>query len=172
MPEEVKKIITKRNKKYLVVILIVICIFAAGLFWINSLRGSKDSSSVQVCYINPSLEVKNVQVGQLDLSSEIAASSDDQQQGLSDRDCLGDDRAMLFPYGIPGDYCYWMKDMRFSIDMVWLDNEKRVITIKHDAKPETYPNSFCPERPAQYVIEVNSGVAKANNWQTGTQFSF
>lgn len=94
------------------------------------------------------------------------------QQGLSDRDSLPRSSGMLFVFESPQDACFWMKDMRFSIDMVWIDSNKRVVKIMEDVSPETYPESFCPESPAQYVLEVNSGDAKRNNITVGSRLDF
>jgi len=107
------------------------------------------------------------------LQAEVAKEYADKQIGLSDHDCLKAGTAMLFPYDSPGEYCYWMKDMNFAIDMVWLDSNKKIITIISNVKPESYPEkSFCPSSPAQYVVEVNAGLSKQLGWDINTQFSF
>lgn len=79
---------------------------------------------------------------------------------------------MLFTYELSGDYCYWMKDMKFDIDMIWLDEDKTIVTVKDNVSPDTYPQSFCPDRPASFVIELAAGMAAKYDWQVGTQLSF
>lgn len=113
-----------------------------------------------------------LQVGEDKLVAEVTSNDWEKLQGLSDRPCLKDGTAMLFPYTQPGNLCFWMKDMQFPIDMVWLDANKQVVTVKANAMPDSYPQSFCPSRPAQYVVEVNAGLADALGWKVGTQFNF
>ena len=49
--------------------------------------------------------------------------------------------------------------MNFNIDMIWLDSDKRVVSIEEDVSPDTYPDKFCPDTPAKYVLEINSGLS-------------
>lgn len=94
------------------------------------------------------------------------------EQGLSGRTNLPDNEAMLFVFEKPGLYCFWMKGMRFPIDMVWLDSDKRVIMIKENVQPESYPENFCPDSAAQYVVEVNAGVAEQAKMTQGSRLQF
>ena len=90
---------------------------------------------------------------------ERAITEEQKQKGLSGRDNIGDNNVMLFVYDNPGQRCIWMKDMKFSIDVVWLDGAKRIIAIEHDVKPDTYPKNFCQDN-AQYMLEFAAGTAK------------
>ncbi len=90
---------------------------------------------------------------------EIADSPKEREHGLSDRRSLADTAGLLFVFDRAGKQCFWMKDMRFSIDMIWLDGDKKILKIERGVSPATYPQTFCPPQPAQYVIEVNDGVA-------------
>lgn len=92
---------------------------------------------------------------------EVVDTAELQQLGLSGRQDLGDNSGMLFVFDDSSiERCFWMKDMNFAIDMVWLDSDKKVVHIENDVAPETYPNSFCPDQPAKYVLEVNAGRAE------------
>lgn len=94
-------------------------------------------------------------------------------QGLSGHDRLPNNRAMLFEFKKMGNHCMWMKDMRFSIDMIWLSPEKYVDHIEYDVSPQTYPKSFCsPEDDSAYVIEMAAGQAKASGIKVGDAVSF
>lgn len=129
--------------------------------------------STSECYINPDLQTKWVGEGNNYVEAEIVTTPKDMQKGLSDRDCLASDKAMLFSYNEASlNYCFWMKDMNFPIDMIWLSSDGIVVTIKESVSPDTYPNqSFCPDTPAQHVLEVSSGRAKEFGWSVGTQLS-
>ncbi len=82
------------------------------------------------------------------------------QKGLSARDSIGARDTMLFVFDNPAQRCFWMKDMKFSIDMVWLDAAKQIVAIEHNVSPNTYPQNFCHDN-AQYVLEFAAGTAKA-----------
>jgi uncharacterized membrane protein (UPF0127 family) len=62
-----------------------------------------------------------------------------------------------------------MKDMLFSIDMVWLSSEGRVVYVKEHATPESYPQTFVNVVPAQYVLEIGDGMAEKYGLYLGTK---
>ena len=81
------------------------------------------------------------------------------QKGLSGRGCIPEDSAMEFVFDKPAKYCFWMKEMNFSIDIVWLDEKGVVNYILRNVSPESYPTSFCPEDDGRYVLEFKAGTA-------------
>lgn len=91
-------------------------------------------------------------------------------QGLSGRSDLPSDRAVLFDFTETATRCFWMKDMRFAIDMVWLDADKKVVAVEHEVAPESYPNEYCHE--GQYVVEWNAGMARQLGVSKGTALTF
>lgn len=91
---------------------------------------------------------------------ERADTNEKRLKGLSDRDNLPQDQAMLFLFDTPMEQCMWMKDMRFVVDMIWLNENKEVIKIEPNVAPETYPKSFCAEN-TKYVIEINADLANS-----------
>jgi uncharacterized membrane protein (UPF0127 family) len=78
---------------------------------------------------------------------------------------------MLFVFDVIESQCMWMKDMKISNDMIWLDETKKVIKIQENVAPETYPNAFCSEKPAKYVIELNAGQVKRSKLELGSTIS-
>jgi uncharacterized protein len=95
-----------------------------------------------------------------------------QQKGLGGRASLDDNQAMLFAFQDNEEHFFWMKDMLFSIDMVWLDEYKKVIHIEKRVAPETYPSSFGPNAPSRYVLEFDAGVTENINLKIGDSVSF
>ena len=68
-----------------------------------------------------------------------------------------------------------MKDMNFSIDMIWISENMKVVYIKKNARPESYPESYGPEgndKPAKYILEINSGFSEKNNLKIGDSVLF
>lgn len=91
------------------------------------------------------------------LEVTLAVSDSEKMAGLGGQRFIDDNSAMLFVFEKPGYPAIWMKDMFFAIDVVWLDSEFRIIDIKSDLSPATYPKSFEPGLPASYVLETNAG---------------
>jgi uncharacterized membrane protein (UPF0127 family) len=96
---------------------------------------------------------------------ELAKTVATQEKGLGDRDTMPSDHGMLFVYKKPAQLCFWMKGMRFPLDMLWLDGNKRVVHIEQNVAPNTYPKDFCAL--AQYVLELNTGQVKKSNIKVG-----
>lgn len=116
--------------------------------------------------------VKMVELGSKHLYAEYAITELAREQGLSGRANLPRDHAMVFVFGHPDSYCFWMKDMRFGLDMLWLDERKRVIMVQHNVQPDTYPQTFCPRKPAYYVLEVGAGIARESGVVEGDTVKF
>lgn len=93
-------------------------------------------------------------------------------QGLSGRDGLANNQAMLFVFEKPANECFWMKDMKFAIDMVFVGTDKKIMTMHENVTPKTYPKSFCSGSPAQYVLEFPAGTASRNGLELGQQLQF
>jgi uncharacterized membrane protein (UPF0127 family) len=94
------------------------------------------------------------------------------EKGLSGWSSLAANSGMLFSYTNSDIRCFWMKDMQFSLDMIWVNAGKQVVHIQPDVSPGTYPQQFCPNQPAQYVIELNAGVAVAAGIRDGQTLRF
>ena len=101
------------------------------------------------------------------LQLDVAQSPEKKRRGLSDRRTLAADEGMLFLYERPGRYGFWMKDMNFPIDIIWLDKDNRVVGLKREAQPESFPETFRPKKSAKKVIEVVSGFTKTENINLG-----
>jgi uncharacterized membrane protein (UPF0127 family) len=101
---------------------------------------------------------------------KIANNTAERAKGLGGRDHLDEGSGMLFVFSETGKRCFWMKDMRFSIDMLWVDGTKKLTHIEHSVAPETYPNPFCAD--GRYVIELPAGVAAHNHLQAGDTITF
>ena len=62
----------------------------------------------------------------------------------------------------------WMKDMKFPLDLVWLDSSKKVVYIVKNAPPETPTKTvYVPKDPALYVIELPAGSVQKAGIKTG-----
>ena len=94
------------------------------------------------------------------LHLEIVSTASAQERGLGGRSSLGQNEAMLFEFSSDETHCFWMKDMRFPIDMLWIDAEHRVVHIERAVAPNTYPKAFCPDSPSTAVLETNANISR------------
>lgn len=106
------------------------------------------------------------------LTVEIADEPHEQTQGLSGRNNLDDNKGMLFIFASPLVPSFWMKDMRFALDMLWLDASGTIIGIEKNVSPDMFPTTFSPLSPVKYVLEVNAGWSDRNNIKIGNIMSF
>ncbi len=96
-------------------------------------------------------------VHEIPITVEMATTDASREKGLSERTSLPEGTGMIFTFGAPGRWGIWMKDMRFHIDIVWLDRKGKVITVEKNVAPETYPKIFVPESDAWYALELPAG---------------
>lgn len=101
------------------------------------------------------------------LTFEIADSNEERTRGLSGRTSVPED-GLLFVFPEAGRPGFWMKDMQFAIDIIWLLDTGEIVGIEHSVSPDTYPQLFYPSVPVRYVLEVPAGTAVAKKWEIGS----
>lgn len=90
--------------------------------------------------------------------AELATSSASRELGLSGRQSLPKETGLLFVFEVENFHGFWMKDMKFPIDIFWFDKSFKLIDKRLSVDPSTYPNVFYPKLKAMYVLETNVGV--------------
>lgn len=110
-------------------------------------------------------------VGQVPVFVTKAETKELQEKGLSFRPSLPDGEGMLFVFPTPGNYGFWMKDMLFSIDILWFSGDNVLVDITPQITPDTYPQVFTPSEPIRYVLEVPAGFVERKNIKIGDQLS-
>ncbi|MDQ2932930.1 MAG: DUF192 domain-containing protein, partial [bacterium] len=85
---------------------------------------------------------------------QIAKTPSTRELGLSGRAGLEADEGLLFMFPTAGSHGFWMKDMNFPIDIVWIDSSKRVVGVTENVSPDSYPQTFLPPQKVQYVLEL------------------
>jgi len=110
-----------------------------------------------------------LKVGDKELSVEISDTNAMRAQGLSGRISLEENSGMLFLFEKSEVQGFWMKDMFFSIDIIWIDENWTVLSVESDARPESYPNIFYSSAPVKYVLELNAGDALRLGIDTGSK---
>lgn len=155
----------KRRRQLLLILIVLLVVIFGGVatykLWSHSEAAPKQVSAT--C---------DLEVGNECFTLEIANTGATRTQGLSGRRNLPANQAMLFVFDQPANECFWMKDMNFPIDIVWLNASKQVVHVVSDASPSSYPGNFCPDEKAQYVLEFNAGVAAELGLADGQQLQF
>lgn len=103
------------------------------------------------------IENSRLKIGDKSISVEVADDDFERAKGLSGRTSLKDGHGLLFIFPKKGLHGFWMKDMRFPIDIIWLDDELKIVEIARNIDPATFPQTFYPPIPIKYVVETNPG---------------
>ncbi len=111
---------------------------------------------------------KILKIGDSAIVVEIADTEEKRNLGLSGRASLESDHGLLFIFELPGEYGFWMKEMNFPIDIVWIDESWRVVSVEREVDPKTYPQIFYPPRAIKYVLEVPAGTTLAQGIDIGS----
>lgn len=92
---------------------------------------------------------------------EIATDDASRTHGLMDRTSMPADHGMLFVFPDDAARTFWMKDTLIPLDMLFLDADRRVVTVRVNARPCTADpcTLYSSTEPARYVLELNAGVA-------------
>jgi uncharacterized membrane protein (UPF0127 family) len=114
---------------------------------------------------------REVKLGSNSIKADLANTPALREKGLSGRAELGKDEGMLFVFDKPGYYGFWMKDMNFPIDIVWINENKEVVDLSERLSPDTYPDIFYPHEEVKYVLELPAGYIEAHNISIGDKFS-
>jgi len=116
----------------------------------------------------------NVTVNGFAIVADIASTGDQRSKGLAVKDHLQEHEGMLFVFSKPNEYQFWMYNMKFPIDIMWLDSDRKVVHIEHNLEPcgpESCP-TYKPDENALYVLETVAGFAEKHRVTEGTAIEF
>jgi uncharacterized membrane protein (UPF0127 family) len=119
-----------------------------------------------------------VRIGRLVVTAELARTPEERTQGLSGRSALPDDAGMLFVFPNEQQPTFWMKDMRFPLDVVWISGDKHVVAVTEQIPPPApgTPDGalplYSPTAPVLYTLEVNGGLVKQLGIHAGDPVAF
>jgi len=120
-----------------------------------------DNYSQKACFKNTCIKVEVVE-GPIQL-----------EQGLMFRESMKEDEGMLFILPEEKFTKFWMRNMRFALDIIWMDKEKVVFQISENVPPCQGPcPDIIPSQKTKYVLEVNSGFSKRHQLKIGEKVEF
>lgn len=144
------------KKTVLVVILIILLLFVYEVLVSTT---ENETAKIGVSSI-PGGERAVVYINGEDFIARVVDDDEERARGLSGLEFLPDDDVMLFIFDSPGRHGIWMKEMRFSIDIIWLDEDFIVVSLEENVSPDSFPMVFYPSSDSLYVVELNSGVTE------------
>ena len=111
------------------------------------------------------------------IKAEIADTPLKRSVGLMYRDHLKKDHGMLFFFSQPQAWTFWMKNTKIALDLIWIDDKKRVTHIERHVPICTKSDDSCPQyRPnsddAVYVLEIAGGTVDGYKIEKGTKLQF
>ncbi|MEK7614255.1 MAG: DUF192 domain-containing protein [Patescibacteria group bacterium] len=106
-------------------------------------------------------------VSGITIYAEIADTPKEREAGLSGHLALAENEGLVFVFETPTKPKFWMKDMSFPIDIIWINQSGKVIFITERAEPESYPLTFSPPDPVKYVLEVPAGFVEKKDVEIG-----
>lgn len=113
---------------------------------------------ISIARIIPCIPTRVIEVGSKSIPVCIASTTHQQTQGLSSSYYLPKDWGMLFVFDDYSHHRFWMKDMRYDIDILWLDDDYSVTEAARNASPDTYPGLYSPVYANRFVLETRPGL--------------
>ena len=114
-----------------------------------------------------------IRMGSGVFSARVVDTAQTREKGLSGISKLSPNEALLMVFDTDDKWGIWMKDMKVSIDIIWLNSKKEVIYVVKNAAPElSTTKTFTPNDPARYVIEIAAGGVSKNNIRIGEKALF
>ena len=109
------------------------------------------------------------QIGNMTYQLEVAETLEQKGQGLSGRKSMAKDKGMIFVFPKTSYHAFWMKDMHFALDFIWLEGS-RVVDITENVMMKA--DSFSGRKMHNKVIELNAGQVKAAQVKIGDSVYF
>ncbi|MFZ5845697.1 MAG: DUF192 domain-containing protein [Patescibacteria group bacterium] len=142
-------------KKLLLIAAVVLSVFALWYYWHNPLT-AKVKIKDQIFLV------------------EVAVTAKERERGLSGRTTLAPNRGMLFVFASPGVYHFWMREMRFPLDFIWI-KDQTVVDLSENIPSPTggeKPVELAPRQPVDKVLEVNAGEVTKYGITVGDKVDF
>jgi len=156
----------------LVLVIVVFIIFGRGFSTGQFItQTATDSAQTQ--------KKESTQVTSKDLTIQVKIADEpkEHQTGLADFSSLPLGEGMLFVFDKSASYVFWMKNVEFAIDIIWIDENKKIVDIASNVPPEPDKGEkeltrYKPKSDAKYVLEINAGISALHNLQIGDQVAF
>lgn len=157
----------------LVIVVVGLLVFGGGFSTGVFLKQNESTGGA----LSESKENTNITIKDLTIIAKIADTTDKRKEGLAEKDSIPLQEGMLFVFAESDKYGIWMKNMKFAIDIIWIDENKNIIDIARDIPPELDKKDedltiYKPKGEAKYILEINAGISNLHNLQIEDQVEF
>lgn len=104
----------------------------------------------------------------ISIAVRVADTDKERHDGLSGFISLPEGQGMLFSFPQVGIYPFWMKGMKFPLDILWIDSNGVIVDEIIAMDPSSYPESYTPKAPAQFVLELPANTARRDGFVVGS----
>lgn len=149
-------------KKYHKFLILIILFFIASVLFLLSHKPVLAPENLSA------YKTEEIKINGKIINVEVADTPEKQTKGLSDRQSLAENSGMLFVFSEQDYHAFWMKDMNFSLDFIWISGNE-ITEITKNVRPEDYqlPKTLMPKDKFDKVLEVNADVADRLNIKAG-----
>ena len=117
--------------------------------------------------------LKKVCIKDVCIRAELATTDKARRRGLMFRKSMAEDKGMLFIFEQEFLAGFWMKNVRFPLDIIWIDSQKKIVDIYEYALPcKDVCKTISPKANALFVLEVNAGFVKKQGIKIGDSLIF
>ncbi len=149
-----------------IIITIVIILIIVFLFFIGRAYFAKNDFNLTT--------LAKAKIGDYSFNLLLAKTAKEKEIGLSNTKSLPKDTGMLFEFEKADYYSFWMKDMKFPIDIIFIKDNK-IVTIYNEVKPPTNNKELAiyqPLEPANKVLEISSGLSKQYGFKKDMEIKY
>lgn len=121
---------------------------------------------------SPFSKTGTIAINEQKIKLDIADTDEKKEIGLSNKENIPNDRGMLFTFDKPDYYSFWMKNMKFPIDIIFI-KDGTIVTIFENVNPpassEQSTPIYQPKSPADMVLEINAGLSSKYGFKEGSK---
>jgi uncharacterized protein len=153
--------------KKILLILAILVILVLGAYFIQ--KYSKGS------ILPIGAGISTVTIGNYSFKVTVATSEKDQEVGLSETNSLAINQGMIFLFQAPGYYPFWMKNMKFPIDIIYINGDEIVTIISNAQPPKNNAENltvYASTRPADKVLEIQAGLSDKYHFKNGDKAKY
>jgi uncharacterized membrane protein (UPF0127 family) len=156
------KIKLKRIHHYIVGVIILVLIVGGYVAWQPKPAPilTEEQIARQAIIDEWYVPLEPMMIETIQLEASIANTTETRTKGLSGTPSLPEGVVKLFVFDESQEWGFWMKDMKYAIDIIWVDATGAIVHIEEKVTPASYPMSFLPNKPAKYVIETVFGFVE------------
>lgn len=157
----------------IIILVLTFLVAIGGLFVFFDKSDEIEDATIEVASneIDNGAYLFDMGIDGLDLKVDLANTIEKRSTGLSGRKKLKENQGMFFVFDSPGFYSFWMKDMNFPIDIIWIGKDLKIVDVTENIPPDSFPRKYGSDQMTQYVLEVNSGWVQNHKIEIGMKVS-